>query len=180
MLTSSGLAKPLPFIPIINPTDLTVLLGIGSLAVWFSSLRNHPQMQMFSSAISLRNFYVCMAVALFVWLNTAWLRTAHHYFDVTWQAEALFKSFAVQTGYAILWSTLALVLMLVAHRRLSRWIWMVGAALLALTVVKLVLIDLANHGGMERVIAFIVVGVMLLIIGYFAPIPPSTGDQHEA
>ena len=121
-----------------------------------------------------------MAVALFVWLNTAWLRTAHHYFDVTWQAEALFKSFAVQTGYAILWSTLALVLMLVAHRRLSRWIWMVGAALLALTVVKLVLIDLANHGGMERVIAFIVVGVMLLIIGYFAPIPPSTGDQHEA
>ena len=51
-----------------------------------------------------------MAVALFVWLNTAWLRTAHHYFDVTWHAEALFKSFAVQTGYAILWSTLALVL----------------------------------------------------------------------
>ena len=57
---------------------------------------------------------------------------------------------------------------------------MVGAGLLALTVIKLMLVDLANHGGMERVIAFIVVGVMLLIIGYFAPIPPTAEHKNEA
>lgn len=180
MLTSSGEAKPLPFVPIINPTDLTVLLGIGSIAFWFSSLRNYPDIDIFSNPIVLQRFYVAICVELFLWLNTAWLRTAHHYFDVTWQADALFKSFAVQAGYAILWSTLALVLMVVAHRRVSRSIWMAGAGLLALTVIKLVLVDLANHGGMERVIAFIVVGIMLLIIGYFAPMPPTMGHKNEA
>ncbi len=179
MLTSSGDAKPLPFIPILNPTDLTVLLGMGSIAMWFLSLRQHSETKALLPSLSLMHFYAWISAALFVWLNTAWLRVAHHYFDVAWQSDALFKSFAVQAGYAILWSTLALVLMVIAHRRLLRNIWMAGAGLLALTVIKLVLIDLANHGGMERVIAFIVVGVMLLIIGYFAPIPPTVEQQNE-
>jgi uncharacterized membrane protein len=48
----------------------------------------------------------------------------------------------------------------------------VGAGLLGLVVVKLLLIDLSNAGGAERIIAFIVVGVLMLVVGYFAPLPP--------
>jgi uncharacterized membrane protein len=49
---------------------------------------------------------------------------------------------------------------------------LVGAGLLGLVVAKLLLIDLSNAGGAERIIAFIVVGVLMLVVGYVAPLPP--------
>ena len=119
----------------------------------------------------------------FVALNTVWLRVAHHYAAVPWDAGRLFESFLVQAGYSILWTLLALGLMLVAHRRHARPVWMGGAALLALTVAKLFLVDLSNRGGSERIVAFIAVGGLMLVVGYFAPIPPTRlaqADDEEA
>jgi uncharacterized membrane protein len=39
-------------------------------------------------------------------------------------------------------------------------------------VAKLFLVDLSNVGGIERIVSFIAVGVMMLVIGYFSPVPP--------
>jgi len=44
-------------------------------------------------------------------------------------------------------------------------------------VVKLFLFDLSFVKGIERIISFIGVGVLLLLIGYFSPLPPK---QEEA
>jgi uncharacterized membrane protein len=62
--------------------------------------------------------------------------------------------------------------MLAAHRRMQRAIWLTGAGLLGLVVAKLILIDLSNAGGGARVVTFIVVGSLMLVVGYFAPLPP--------
>jgi uncharacterized membrane protein len=43
---------------------------------------------------------------------------------------------------------------------------------MAAVVVKLFLVDLAKVGGVERIVSFIAVGVLMLVIGYFAPLPP--------
>ena len=48
----------------------------------------------------------------------------------------------------------------------------VGAVLLAVVVVKLFIIDLSRISGIERIVSFLGVGVLLLVIGYFAPVPP--------
>jgi len=37
--------------------------------------------------------------------------------------------------------------------------------------ISLFLVELGNSGGVARVVSFIVVGLLLLVIGYFAPIP---------
>jgi uncharacterized membrane protein len=47
-----------------------------------------------------------------------------------------------------------------------------GAALLAVVVVKLFFVDLSQVGGVERIVSFMGVGVLLLVIGYVAPVPP--------
>jgi uncharacterized membrane protein len=44
--------------------------------------------------------------------------------------------------------------------------------LLGLVVVKLVIIDLANADGVERIVAFIAVGALMLLVGYLVPMPP--------
>ena len=96
-----------------------------------------------------------------------------------WLVDELARSFVVQAGYSILWSLLALALMVTAHRRRLRALWLGGAALLALVTVKLLLVDLANHGGAERIIAFISVGALMLLIGWLAPIPPTVRQNEE-
>ena len=44
--------------------------------------------------------------------------------------------------------------------------------LLAVVVAKLFFVDLSQVGGVERIVSFMGVGVLLLIIGYMAPVPP--------
>ena len=50
---------------------------------------------------------------------------------------------------------------------------MVGAALLAAVVVKLVFVDLSGQGTIERIVSFVGAGLLILLIGYLAPVPPS-------
>lgn len=61
------------------------------------------------------------------------------------------------------------------HRRVHRELWLVGAALIGVVVAKLFFVELGNRGGLERIISFIGVGVLLLVVGYFAPLPPKRG-----
>jgi uncharacterized membrane protein len=171
-VTSSGHTAPLPYIPLLNPTDLTLALALGALVFWRRVLLAAMPAPAQSAWITGRRALTALALLAFVVVNTVWLRIAHHFFGVRWDAGALFDSFVVQTGYAILWTLLALTMMVLAHRRAQRPLWLVGAGLLGLVVIKLLLLDLSNAGGAERIIAFIVVGVLMLVVGYFAPLPP--------
>jgi uncharacterized membrane protein len=82
----------------------------------------------------------------------------------------------VQAALTLAWTATALVLMVWASRRASRARWLTGAALLAVVVVKLFVVDLATLSGLQRVVAFLGVGAMLLAVGYFAP-PPARSDD---
>ena len=70
--------------------------------------------------------------------------------------------------------------MVASHRRALRTPWMLGAGLLALTVVKLFVIDLSNSGGSQRIVVFIAVGLLMLVVGWFAPLPPSRRPRPAA
>ncbi|MBU0827451.1 MAG: DUF2339 domain-containing protein [Gammaproteobacteria bacterium] len=176
---SSGHTAPLPYIPLLNPTDLTLALALGGLLFWRRVVVSALPPPARSGWVTGRHALVALAVLAFIVINTVWLRVAHHFFGVRWDASALFNSFVVQTGYAILWTLLALSMMVLAHRRAQRPLWLVGAGLLGVVVVKLLLIDLSNAGGAERIIAFIAVGVLMLVVGYFAPLPPKASPQAK-
>ena len=61
-------------------------------------------------------------------------------------------------------------MMIWATRRASRIAWFAGGASLAATVVKLFLFDLSHVSGIERIVSFIGIGLMLPLIGYFSPL----------
>ena len=88
-----------------------------------------------------------------------------------WRLASLIASKPLQAALTLTWTATALPLMLWATRRGLRPLWMIGAALLAVVVVKLFVLDLAALSGLPRVVAFLGVGVLLLVIGYFAPPP---------
>ncbi|MFS0774031.1 DUF2339 domain-containing protein [Sphingomonas sp. 1P08PE] len=174
-LFSSGSADPLPYVPLLNPADLSLGLALATLELWRRTVVAAASALPGASALDGRGATASLATLAFVVVNTVWLRIAHHLLGVAWDPDALLDSSVVQTGIAILWTLLALALMIFAHRRARRALWLVGAGLLGLTVAKLLLIDLTNAGGGARIVAFIGVGILMLVVGYLAPLPP-----HEA
>ena len=52
--------------------------------------------------------------------------------------------------------------------------------LLAVVVAKLFLVDSARTGGLGRAVAFIGVALLILLIGYVAPLPPRERQREEA
>src|SRR3954468_15606001 len=88
----------------------------------------------------------------------------------------MMASVLVQSALSISWTVLALALMLFATRHARRAIWVVGGALMAVVVVKLFALDLQHVTGVERIVSFIAVGVLMLLVGYFAPVPPRAAE----
>jgi uncharacterized membrane protein len=86
--------------------------------------------------------------------------------------EALHRSVVFHASLSILWSVTALGVMVGAARVGSREVWGVGGALLGLVVAKLFVVDLVGTGTVARIISFLVVGVLMLLIGYLSPLPP--------
>lgn len=175
-LLAAGRTDPLPYLPLLNPVDLACGLALGGLMIWQRGAMRLEPLPAGAGIVAGREAMVALALLAFVVVNTVWLRLAHHWLGVAWSPEAMLGNSVVQTGLAILWTLLALALMLVAHRRGQRALWLAGAGLLGAVVVKLLLIDLSSTAGGERIIAFIVVGLLMLVVGYFVPLPPRASD----
>ena len=172
---TDGNPSPLPYVPVISPLDLAQAGALLSVAMWYLGLKrialsNAP---LPGTAVALS----ILGAVVFVALNGVLLRTLHHYADVPFRFDAMMRSMLVQAAFSLFWSLLALAAMVTATRRALRPLWMVGAVLLAVVVAKLFLIDLANTGTVERVISFISVGVLVIVIGYFAPVPPRAQEK---
>jgi len=163
---SPGDATPLPYVPLASPLDITLALALLALAAW---ARRWARM-------SERARYRWIGVGLFVALNGIVLRTAHHWADIPWRLASMLASKPLQAALTLAWTATALPLMVAATKRGVRPLWMLGAGLLALVVGKLFLVDLGALSGLPRVVAFLGVGVLLLVIGYLSPLPPATGD----
>jgi len=78
----------------------------------------------------------------------------------------------VQTSLSLFWTVLALITMLIARARASVWLarWRGPPGVV---IAKLFLIDLSRIGSVERIISFVGVGLLMLIVGYFSPLPPA-------
>ena len=115
-------------------------------------------------------------MAVFFWANAVLLRTLHHYAGVPYQFQALLESNFVQMCVTILWTVLALGTMFVATRCRIRQMWIVGSVLMGAVMLKLLIIELPRASAVESMIAIIVVGALLLVAGYVAPVPPAEAE----
>ncbi|CBL44730.1 Hypothetical protein HDN1F_11470 [gamma proteobacterium HdN1] len=167
-MESSGDAAPLPFIPLLNPLELAMLLTLFCVYEWMrkevpSLLPRLPQPA---------TILAVAGASLFMLVTASVFRTSHHWADIPYQLDAQLASMLVQASLSILWTSIALTLMIAGHRIGQRQLWLVGGALIAVVVAKLFFVELGNRGGLERIVSFMGVGVLLLIVGYFAPLPP--------
>ena len=168
--THDGRSDPLPYFPLLNALDLGHVLAALALAAGWLALRRTPQVP--EAMVPGRRAAWVAGVVAFVWLNGMLLRTLHHWAGVPYDFAGVRRSVLAQASLSVFWSLLALALMVYATRNARRGVWMVGAGLMAVVVAKLFLVDLSQVGGIERIVSFIAVGILMLVIGYFSPVPP--------
>ncbi|MFT3735967.1 MAG: DUF2339 domain-containing protein [Rhodocyclaceae bacterium] len=161
------------YIPLLNPLEEAAVFALLMLAIW----RHHAERAL-GQALKPLNFVLYGLAAW--WANGLLLRTLADVGDLRWQFEALWDSRLVQTSFALAWTLAALTAMLLAVRRGSRVVWFAGAALLGIVIAKLFLVDSARGGGLARAIAFIGVALLILAIGYFAPLPPKRETEDTS
>jgi uncharacterized membrane protein len=172
-LTQDGAMAPLPYLPLLNPLDLTT--GFAAL-LGYSCYRQLPQ----PTRASWSQLPVLAALAAYGWFNLILLRSVSHYMGIAYAFEVMLASQFVQAMLSLVWSVTALILMRLAAQRGARGIWIAGAILLGMVLLKLLLVDLSHIGGIARIISFVGVGALMVGIGYLAPFPPSGQSGEEA
>ncbi len=152
------------YLPLLNPLDLTlisILLYQSYVALKVDS--NYRTIVLVACGLGAFMTVSSMLVRGFasVWGTPTWEHGA-------WSVSM------VQTGLTILWTVIAMVLMFLANKKAIRLVWFAGIALLTIVVAKLVLIDMSNTSAVLRVVSFIGAGLLMLVIGYLAPLPPKS------
>lgn len=154
---------------LLNPLDLVSLLVLITLGL---HLFHGKHALINTSKIDFQLPAYALAIITFIWLNSAILRFLHFDYNVPFTMDGILHSQLTQVTLSLFWGIIALVTTVLANKQCWRPLWFVGAVMIGITILKLFLIDLSNSGTLERIIAFISIGAILLVIGYFSPLPP--------
>jgi uncharacterized membrane protein len=162
-----GGVEPLPYLPLMNPLDLAlVAIALGLLAWQRALARLDPPLPWAGVVLP------AAGAVGFVAASAAVLRAVHHLAGVPYDLSSLLDSETAQASLSLFWGAAGLALMLTASRRGLRPLWLAGAGLMGLVVAKLFLVDMAASGTVARIVSFIGAGLLLLVVGYFSPLPP--------
>jgi uncharacterized membrane protein len=172
---SRGDPWPLPYLPLLNPLELSQFFVVLVLAAWCWHNRERFEQWLPHPALP----WYALGLAAFALLNETVAHAIHYWADVPYRIESLHRSVLFQTSISVVWTLSALLITVFATRGKRRRLWFIGAALLALVVAKLFFIDLARSGTVERIISFIAVGGLMLVIGYFSPLPPKMSEDDR-
>ena len=157
---------PIPYVVLLNPLELVQagILVLGGFWLRRFVAEGTPD--------AVRLAWLTVGGAGFAWINFVAMRAVHFYGGIPYPVERIFESDTFQSTATILWTIIALVLMGAGARRSVRLSWLVGAGLLAVVILKLFFVDMGSLDLVARIVSFITVGILMLVIGYFAPLPP--------
>ena len=166
---------PLPYLPLLNPLELT---SVGLLWLGWRGFEQIAASDGWSGTAK-RQYAALLNGLAFIVLSAGVMRLWHFFDGIRWRLDYLLASFGLQASLSVVWAVTAIVLMVGGNRSGRRRRWLTGATLMAVVVVKLFLVELGNSGGIARIVSFIAVGLLLLLVGWFAPVPPKENILEE-
>lgn len=167
VLGQPGSSAPLAWLPLLNPLDLSQLAVLVLFAFWLASPSVPDDLR--ARRVPL------LATAGFALVTAITLRATHHWGAVPWDAS-MYRTGLVQTSLTVVWSLLGVLAWVVGSRRGQRGLWLAGAVLMAVVLVKLIAVDRTHLGNLLGIASFMAFGLLCLVVGYLAPAPPASGN----
>lgn len=165
-----GWTDPLPWLPVVNPSELVQWVILLLAAQWLYSPQSPHALQRVRVPV--------LAIAGFIAITSLTLHAVHHWGGIGWN-EALLSTSLAQTSLSLVWSVLGVIAWVWGSRR-GQWVlWVVGAVLMAVVLLKLILIDRQHLGNLLGIASFIAYGLLCTVVGYFAPVPPRRVQTAE-
>jgi uncharacterized membrane protein len=168
----AGDSSPLAYIPILNPLAFAEAVIFLTAARWYLRAARHSESEVW---ITPRVALTVCTVAMMAWSTVETARIFHFYGDTPFRFPALWGNLVFQTTITLLWGLWSLGMMRVGSREAKyRRIWTVGAILLSCNVLKLLFADLAGTGTLTRIFSFLGLGILLMLVGWLAPLRSDT------
>ena len=164
-----GSSSPLPFVPIVNPLELMQLAILLLIA-------RGDGFATFGGAVAAQRMRVLVVLG-FAFVSFATLRGVHHLGGLAWD-EALAWTTLAQTSLTVVWSLVGMAAWIVGSKRGNRPLWLAGAVLMGIVLVKLLLVDRTHLGNLYGIASFIAYGLLCTVIGYLAPAPAKTSTEN--
>ena len=170
---ASGQLLGLPYIPFLNLLDFCLIAAGVVLYYLINYLPNT------GLPYAKRGAQAALGIAGFMALTGMIVRTLHQWAGTPLWLDGAWYNDLVQTSLTIVWTLGALLLTGLASKYAWREVWLVGIVLLVIVVAKLLFIDLSNAATVARIVSFIGAGLIMLLIGYIAPLPPATSIKTK-
>lgn len=175
------------YIPFINPLEEVAIFAIMMLVVWLNKFRVLMSTNYLQNTIKRKDFTFFVMVfitgLILLWANSIMLRSLSEWLDVTWSFYDLWKNQIIQVVLSLVWTLIAVIFVTLAHYNSHRIIWFIGVFIQLLIVIKLVFVDSVELEGLMKASVFIGVALLMLVIGYLAPLPPKAttiqADKNE-
>ena len=181
-LCSNGQILYWQYIPFINLLEESAIFAMIMLTVWVHFVGQlWLESQPTNNKKAAQNIHISAVILLsalcFLWGNSVILRSLSQWLDISWSFYHLWHANIVQVSLSLVWTIIAVIFIAFAHRYHLRKIWFAGALLQAIVVIKLILVDSVELDGLWRAFAFIGVALLMLVIGYLAPLPPKLNSN---
>ena len=164
--------KSLMYLPLLNPSDLVQWFGIYILVGWYRGMSDQEIITRRLSAW----FVICLC---FIAINHTLLRGAVALGFTAFSVNGFWSHHGLQALVAIVWGGFALGLMRRGSSQRSTQLWWGGLGLLVITLIKVWFVDVQITNQLGRVVAFMGVGGVMLLIGYWAPAPQDEVDRSD-
>ncbi|MDR2111216.1 MAG: DUF2339 domain-containing protein, partial [Spirochaetaceae bacterium] len=158
---------PLRYVPVISPLDLEQALCAAAILVWQDRARKVPAVPAMGGGA----LFALGDGMIFLWITAIIARGVHFYGGIPFYRVPGTEIFHL--CLFIFWALWGIGHIIGGHRASRRAVWIAGTVLTILDVAKLLILDLANTGAVTRIVSFFIAGLLLLFIGWAAPLPPA-------
>jgi uncharacterized membrane protein len=166
-LFMTGNPSPLPlYLPVLNPLELQEALCAAVIIIVHTAYRKAGLPALSRAALA-----VTADIMAFFWIIAILFRSVHFFGKIP--VGSLGSSDAFNLALFIFWALWGIGHIIAGHRFALRPVWIAGAVLTLADIAKLILLDMANTGTLARIASFFIAGLILLFIGWAAPLPPA-------
>lgn len=139
---------------------LTLFFGF----IIYQSNKKHPVFNIFSNKMFI---WIAAFLLIFITSQEVLLHGLKLLTDpIDSQNIALAKQKIIKTSFPVLWGILAFIFLILGIKKQIKSIRIIALALLGITIIKLFVYDINNISETGKIIAFILLGVLILIISF--------------